>query len=131
MRSAPDSLLLELVVPDRVRAGDPVPIELHVENRSHRPVDLYLRGRTTTFDVVITGSGGEIAWRRLEGEIIPAIVHLRTLAPAERLELEAVWSQRAMQGRPVEPGDYTARGLLLVEGTPLETPPVPFRIIAR
>lgn len=126
--SAADSLDLELVLPMRVRAGVPVPITLRVRNRTERTLDLYLRGRTATFDVVITGPGGEVVWRRLEGEIIPAIVHLRTFAPAERLELETVWAQRTKGGKAAAPGAYTVRGLLLVEGDPLETRPTPLRI---
>lgn len=129
MQAAPESLSLELMLPPRVRAGKPVTITLRVRNQTERTLDLYLRGRTITFDVVVARPGGEVVWRRLENEIIPAIVHLRTLAPAERLEVETVWDQRTKQGRRVEPGEYTARGLLLVEGDPLETPLAPFRIV--
>ena len=123
-----DSLGLALEVPPRVRLGEPVPIELRLENLTGRALDLYLRGRTITFDVVIARPSGEVVWQRLHDEIIPAIVHLRTLAPGERLKLEAVWNQQTDQGRPVESGEYTAHGLLLVEGEPLKTPPVPLRI---
>jgi len=58
-------------------------------------------------------------------------VHLRTLAPGERLQLEAVWDQRTGAGRPAEPAEYVARGFLLVEGTPLPTPLTPLGIVAR
>lgn len=126
--SAADSLDLELLLPSRVRAGAPVPIRLRVRNRTGRSLDLYLLGRTTTFDVVITGVGGEEVWRRLEDEVIPAIVHLRPLAPAEPLEAEAVWDQHTKGGKRVAPGEYTVRGILLVEGEPLATPPAPLRI---
>jgi hypothetical protein len=131
MEPAPDSLrlALELVVPPRVRAGEPVTFILLVENRTSRALDLYLRGRTITFDVVVARASGEVAWQRLEDEVIPAILQLRTLAPSERIELEAVWDQRTRQGELLEPGEYAARGLLLVEGEPLETPAVPFRVV--
>lgn len=129
--SAPDSFGLELVLPRRVRTGEPVPITLRVQNRTRHTIDLYLRGRAATFEVVVARPDGEVVWRRLEDEIILAIVHLRALAPAERLELATVWDQRTRQGRPVAPGEYTARGLLLVEGDPLETRSVPFRIVER
>lgn len=97
-------------------------------NETRHALDLYLRGRVLTFDVLVAPPDGAVVWRRLEDEIIPAIVHLRTLAPAERLELVTEWDQRTRQGSPVDPGEYTARGLLLVEGEPLETKSVPFRI---
>jgi hypothetical protein len=129
MELAPDSLGLDLVLPPRVRAGEPVPITLRVQNRTERALDLYLRGRSITFDVVVARPSGEVAWQRLEDEIIPAIVHLRMLAPNEQLELETVWDQRTNKGKPVEPGEYTARGLLLVEGDPPETTLVPLRIV--
>lgn len=131
MKTAPDSVSLELVLPRSIKAGRLVPIRLRVQNRTREPVDLYLRGRTPTFDVVVARKGGEVVWRRLENEIVPAILQLRTLGPAERLELEAVWDQRTSSGRPAEPGEYTARGLLLTEGEPMEAPAEGFRIVGR
>ena len=82
-----DSLGLELGVPPSIRLGEPVQLMLRVQNRTRRPLDLYLRGRTITFDVVVSRPGGEVVWQRLRDEIIPAIVHIRTLAAGERLEL--------------------------------------------
>jgi hypothetical protein len=128
--AGPESLRLELQLASRVRASEPVPLRLRAENVSGRAIDLYLRGRSTTFDVIIARPSGEVVWSRLEGEIIPAIVHLRPLAPGERLEVEAVWDQRTKDGKRVEPGEYVATGLLLVEGEPLRTPPKPLRIVA-
>lgn len=125
---APDSLDLQLLLPDQVPLGQAVPIGLRVRNRTERSLDLYLRGRATTFDVVVTGSDGETVWRRLEREIIPAIIHLRTLGPGEQFEVEAVWDQRNGAGRQVPRGEYTAQGFLLVEGDPLPSPSVALRI---
>lgn len=124
-----DSLGLELVLPPSARQGAPVRITLRARNRSGRPLDLILRGRTATFDVTVAHRGGEVVWRRLEDSIIPAIVHVRTLAPAERLVIRASWDLRTRQRTPLGPGDYEARGLLLVEGEPLRTPPVAFRVV--
>ena len=103
-------------------------ISLTIENDTPRTIDLYLRGRTPTFDVIVTRADGEIVWQRLENEIIPAIVRLRTLAAAERLELTTVWDQRTGRGRAAEIGEYTARGVLLLEGESQETKSVAFRI---
>ena len=129
--AVPGPLRLELVVPSRVRAGAPVPIRLRVQNVSPRAVDVYLRGRGVTFDVVIARASGEIVWQRLEHEIIPAIVHLRPLGPGERLEAETAWDQITKSGQRAEPGAYVARALLLVEGEPLGTPPTSLQILAR
>lgn len=126
-----DSLALILLVPDSVRAGEPVRFTLRVQNRSQRALDLYLRGRTPTLDVVLTDTAGAVVWRRFEGQVIPAIVHLRTLGPGEQFELEATWDQRTAPGTWATPGSYTARGLLLAEGEPLASPAAPFRIVGR
>ncbi len=128
--SGPDTLALELLLPRSVRAGEPVPMTLRVQNRTARTLDLYLRGRSPTFDVVVARPDGEVVWRRLEGEIIPAIALLRPLAPGERLEIAASWDQRTGRGL-ITPGNYTARGLLLTEGEPLETADVPFTVAGR
>jgi hypothetical protein len=127
----PDSLDLELQVPRRVPAGEPVPITLRVHNRTERALDLYLRGREITFDVEVARPDGEVVWRLLDDEIIPAILHLRTLQPDERIEIPATWDQRTKEGRLLEAGEYAARGFLLVEGAPLETPWTPLLIDER
>ena len=82
------------------------------------------------FDVIVARDDGEIVWQRLEGEIIPAILLVRSIAPTERFELSTVWNQRTRDRKYSRPGNYTARGLLLVEGEPLETPAINFRIEA-
>ena len=127
----PDSLRLQLVLPRRVGAGERVPITLRVQNRAQHAITLYLRGRTATFDVTIARPDGTVVWRRLENEIIPAILSVRTLVPREQLELKAVWDQRTSRRKPVAPGEYTARAVLLVEDNPPETPSVPFRIVEK
>lgn len=129
MTTGSDSVGVELVLPRSVRAGEPVPIGLRVRNHTRHALDLYLRGRRPTFDVVISNAAGEVVWRRLEGEIVPAVLQVRTLEPGEGLDLEAVWDQRTRSGRPAEPGEYTARGALLAEGEPLETPAAPIGIV--
>ena len=126
-----DSLRLELEAPSRIALSTPVRFTLRVRNQTDRSVDLYLRGRTATFDVVVARPDGDVIWRRLEGEIIPAIVHLRVLKPREVLELAAVWDQRTRDGHLIAPGRYSARALLLVEGEPLEAPAVPLEVLGR
>jgi hypothetical protein len=128
--AAADSLRLWLEVPERARAGTVVPIRLRIENVSGRVLDLYLRGRSLTFDVVVTRADGSIVWRRLEGEIIPAIVRIEALGPGQRLEARAEWDQRSSTGEPAGPGAYTLTGHVLAEAGPLETPPVALNIPA-
>ena len=125
-----DSLAIELAAPAEVSAGEPVRFTILVGNRGATPLDLCLRGRSITVDVEVRRADGALAWRRLAGEIIPAILHLRTLAPGVRIEVGAVWDQRTDRSTAVGPGEYVARGLLLVEGDPRPTPDVAFRIVA-
>ena len=126
-----DSLRVELIVAERVRVGETVRFTLQVQNVSTRTFDLYLRGRESTFDIQVTGVAGNLVWQRLAGAVVPAIVHIRPLAPRERFELIAEWDQRDTKGRPLAVGEYSARGLLLVEGAPLATERKALTIVAR
>ena len=128
---AQPSLRLSVVAPGEVRAGETVPIILRAVNTSDRPLDLYLRGRTIAFDVVVTRADGDTVWRRLEGQIIPAILQLRTLAPRETLELRADWDQSDNRGRRVSAGVYTVRALLLTDSAPLATDAAELRVTPR
>jgi hypothetical protein len=126
---AADSLRLWLDVPAQVRAGAPVAVTVHVENISIRALDLYLRGRELTFDVVVTRADGSVVWRRLEGEVIPAILRVETLAPGRRISATAEWDQRTRSGERAGPGSYSVRAEILTDSPrPLETPPVGLRI---
>lgn len=127
--AAPDSLRLQLIVPSKVRIGAVVAITLRLENAGDGPIELSLRGRRIAFDIVVRRETGEDVWRRLDGQIIPAILQLRVLEPGEVLELRATWDQAATAGTPVGPGEYLVQGLLLTDGpAPLVTPPVSLRV---
>jgi hypothetical protein len=120
---------LQVEVPERVTAGEPVAILLTVENVSARPVTLYLTGRPVAFDVVVTDLESEPVWRRQGEQVASMVLQLRELAPGERLTFETTWDQRTDAGERVSPGTYTVRGLLPTDGpTPLETPAAPLLI---
>ncbi|MDQ3995888.1 MAG: BsuPI-related putative proteinase inhibitor [Gemmatimonadota bacterium] len=125
------SLRLEIDVPPRVTAGEPVPITLRATNHGDALLELYLMGRSVTFDVSVADSGGKVVWRRLEGEVVPAILQVRILAPGDSLELEHVWNQQSKDGQAVDPGSYTVTGTILTDGRPLTTPTAPLRIMPR
>lgn len=105
-------------------------ITLRVRNPGDHAIDLYMRGRTPTFDVIISREHGATVWHRLQNEIIPAIALVRTLSPSEQFELSDEWDGRDSSGNPVVAGNYTARARLLVEGEPLQAPPVAFTLKA-
>jgi hypothetical protein len=125
-----DSLSLELRVPAEVLAGESLSITMRVRNTGGRAIDLALMGRSPTLDVIVARATGDTVWQRLAGEVVPAILSLRTLAAGEQLEVSVAWDQRTPAG-PAGPGEYMMRGLLLTDAAPLATGPVPFRIVAR
>jgi hypothetical protein len=105
------------MVPRAVAAGDRVPISIRISNTAQTPVDLYLRGREITVDIVVTDSTGDEVWRRLEGEIIPAILQLKSLASGEVLELTYEWDQTSRRGERAPAGVYGIRASVLTDGS--------------
>jgi hypothetical protein len=125
------SLRVEIDVPPRVAAGDSVPITLRATNAGTGLLELYLMGRSVTFDITITDSGGRVVWRRLEGETVPAILQVRVMAPGDSLQLDHVWNQQTNRGQSVEPGTYTVTAAIITDAQPLRTPTAPLRIMPR
>lgn len=123
-----DSVELALEVPEQVPHAQPVRIALRAENTSGRTLDLSLRGRTVAFDIVVSDADGVVVWRRLQDEVIPAILRLETLEPGGVLEVEDAWDQRTNAGDLVPPGAYTLYGELLTDSRPLRTPEASLRI---
>lgn len=124
----PDSVRFAVVAPRSVHLGEPVPVTLRVTNAGTRSVDLYLTGRTITFDIVVAHPDGRVVWRRLEGASAQQILQVKTLAPGETLELKDVWNQRTNAGAPATPGDYIVQGVLPTDARPLKTKPVRLQI---
>src|SRR5207249_4101135 len=117
----PGSLRFVVVAPRAVRLGKPVPVTLRLSNAGTRKADLYLLGRTITFDIIVAGPDGRVRWRRLEGASGQQILQVKTLAPGETLELRDVWTQRTNAGAAVSPGVYTVQGVLPTDAAPLQT----------
>ena len=123
------TMRLTLEVPDTVRLGEPVPIRLKLVNPSNHPVDVVLQGRPTAFDVIVSGSTGPV-WRRLEREVVAAILQLRRLGPSDSLVLDTEWDQRDRSGVPVSPGEYTVTGELPSDPpAAFRSPPARLRIV--
>lgn len=128
MQRVGDSIELRLEIAQPARTGARVVFRLVAHNLSSRTLELHLAGREPTFDVVVSRSDGSMVWRRLEGEVLPAIAHVRLLAPGDSVATLITWNRRDARGRAVGPGGYFARGFLLVDGPPLVSPEVPFEI---
>ncbi len=123
-----DSLRLTLEFRERVREGEPVPVTLRVENVGSATLDLYLTGRPVAFDLVVTDREGAVVWRRLEGEIMAAVLRIEILEPGGALSFDDVWDQRSNAGEPVTAGEYFLHGELLREDGPLASAPRPLVI---
>jgi hypothetical protein len=115
-------LRVDLVIPRRVNFGERVPIKVVVQNESDVAVDMILRGRTPTFDLIVSDSTGEVIWRRLQNEIIPAIIHVRRVAADAAFELSGFWEPA------LDTGTYNVRGELLLEDSRLSSEPVELEV---
>lgn len=107
---------VRLIVPRTVAPGATVPIRIRVTNTTARALDLYLRGRQITVDISIIDSAGRKFWRRLEGETIPAILRIVTLAPGKGFTMTYEWDQKDRRGRLAPPGVYSVRAEVLTDG---------------
>jgi hypothetical protein len=117
-------LRVSLSVPESSQLGSIIPIAIRLENTGNSRLDLFLRGRTIAFDVLIRDAAGSLVWHHLEGEIVPAIVQIKVLEPGQVLELSCDWNQRGNQGKRVKPGLYTAQGVVFTDDpVPLESSP--------
>jgi hypothetical protein len=105
------SMRLDIEVPREVVRGEPVPIVLRLTNTGDA-ADLVLQGRPVAFDVIVTRPDGAPIWRRLEGQVFPAILQLWRLESGERLEWRESWTQTTNAGQPVAPAEYLVTGIL-------------------
>ncbi len=76
-------------------------------------------------------SNGETVWRRLEGELIPAILRIETLELGQVLRLSETWDQRSNRGDSLQPGSYRIRGEVLMDDQLLVTPTEPLELVSR
>lgn len=111
-------LQLRLELPPRVRAGEPVPLRLVLQNRGFQTEEVDLSGESVAYDIVVFSLEGVEVWSRLELVLMPQILQTRTLSPGESLVFTDAWLQRNRDGRPVPPGTYMVQGVLPVAGVP-------------
>jgi len=107
-----DSLAFRVELPAAAASGDRVPVVLRLTNTARHPVTLALEGRPIAFDVTIVREDGTVVWHRLEGQVVSAILAVRTLEPGESLAFETEWSGRLRDGSPAPPGRYLVTGTL-------------------
>jgi hypothetical protein len=105
-------LRLDLVLPEQVLRGKAVPITLRLSNPGPKSATVYLQGRPTAFDIVITRADGTPVWRRLNRAVIGSILQVRVLPPGDAIELTERWSQQDDRGQAVPAGEYRVTGVL-------------------
>src|SRR5690606_18661121 len=81
--AAQPPLQWRLELPPRVRAGEPVPLRLVLENHGFHPEEVDMSGETLAFDAVVFSLDGFEVWSRLEMSFMPQILQTRTLGPGE------------------------------------------------
>jgi hypothetical protein len=127
-----DSVAFRVELPRRAYAGEPVPVVLRLTNRTERILELTLQGRPLAFDVTVTAGDGAVVWRRLAGEVVPSILALRSLEPAETLTFEVEWDGRDHRGHFAPPGSYVVTGTLPTDAPEgLVTGPATLELLAR
>ena len=118
-----------LKAPARARSGEPVPFVFTVTNAGRVSVTLQLMGRVPSADFQVSDSRGRVVWSRLRGQTLMGALRLYPLDPGKSLSFRHTWSQQADAGRPVPPGDYTVRGVLVTDDPKgLASPPAPLHI---
>lgn len=122
LNAAADSVELKLELPREAKAGSAMTAVLRMRNLTDRPISLYLRGRTFTVDVIALRSDGDTAWRRLEGEIIPAMIQHQQLIPGRAVVIPIGWNWS------LGTGEYQLQALLLTEAEPLRSNRVSLRL---
>jgi Intracellular proteinase inhibitor len=106
-----------------------VPLVFTVTNTGRAPVTLQLLGRNPSADFRISDSRRRPVWSRLRGQTLLGALRLFPLDAGESLSFREVWNQRTDAGRPVAPGEYLARGVLLTDKPEgLASPPARIRI---
>jgi intracellular proteinase inhibitor BsuPI len=108
-------LRLTLKAPARARSGEPVPLVFIVTNVGRTPLTLQLLGRTPSADFRISDSRGRPVWSLLRGQTLLGALRLFPLDAGKSLSFREVWKQRTDTGRPVAPGKYLIRGVLLTD----------------
>lgn len=92
-----------------------MPLVFKVTNVGKVSVTLHLMGREPVADFRISDRRGGMIWTRLRGQTMLGALRLFPLDAGKSLSFREVWDQRTDAGRPVAPGEYLVRGVLLTD----------------
>ena len=117
--TAEDPIRLELEVPATARAGDEVPIRVHVRNGSTRPMGLGF-GERRGFDVILSRAAGRAdsaaVWSPPRFYTAMRDVTVTDpLPPGRDTVFTVIWPVVDDAGQKVPPGDYRIRATVAAE----------------
>jgi hypothetical protein len=86
-----------------------------ITNAGSVSATLHLMGREPAADFRVTDRRGRMIWSRLRGQTMLGALRLFSLEAGKSLSFRDAWDQRTDAGRPVTPGEYLVRGVLLTD----------------
>jgi hypothetical protein len=92
-----------------------VPLVFTIRNTGRSSLTLQLNGREPTADFQVTTRRGEAVWSKLRGKTLMSVLRLYPLDPGKSLVFRHTWNQRGDSGKPVAPGEYLVRAVLLTD----------------
>ena len=92
-----------------------VPLVFRVTNTGTTQHTLQLLGRNPTADFQLSDARGKLIWSLRRGQTMLGALRLFPLDAGKSLEFRHVWNGRSDAGRPVAPGDYLIRAVLLTD----------------
>jgi hypothetical protein len=92
-----------------------VPLVFTVTNAGKVPLTLQLLGRAPSADFRVSDSRGRLVWSSLRGQTLLGALRLFPLDAGKRLSFREIWNQSTEAGRPVAPGEYLIRGVLMTD----------------
>lgn len=111
----------------QVAAGAPLALTVTVRNRGQATATIPLTSGCATDFEVLDGSDAVVAE---SGQMCTQVMGQRTLAPGESFVDRFSWAPGTPGMAAVPPGRYRLRGVLLRQGAPLRSAPVPLDVVA-
>lgn len=125
----PTSIRVDLEVPARVQAGEPVPFTLTIRNVGEEPAVLEYGGGPggPLLDVEVSRPDGGVIWNSLR--YLQPAGRSRRFAPGEELVIQVTWHQHDHSRCRVPPGSYRAQASAAGESASPRSAPKPFEIV--
>ncbi len=100
---------------------------LTIRNRTSDTVKLTLPS-AHTHDMVVSMKGNKEIWRWSAGRMFAQVLTAVALPPGESKSFVETWDQTRSDGKPAEPGEYEAVGMIPVRDQVIRSNPLIFTI---